>query len=111
MEIAKKEKDDVMVVSFIGRLDAASAVETEDELNNVIEGSKKLIVDLSGLEYISSAGLRVLLVAAKRMRRESGKLCLCALKDSVYEVFEISGFSAIFDLADTEDEAFGILND
>lgn len=111
MEIAKKNNDGVMMLSFCGRLDASSATETENELNKIIDDSPKLIIDLAELEYISSAGLRVLLVAAKRIRRENGKMCLCALKDSVLDVFEISGFSAIFDLADTETEALTLIND
>ena len=110
MEIAKKDKDGVVIVSLIGRLAADSAVETEEELGKAIEENKKLLIDLSGLEYISSAGLRVLLVAAKSIRRDSGKMCLSGLKESVMEVFEISGFAAIFDLAATEDEALVILN-
>ena len=93
MEIAKKEKDGVMIVSLI-----------------VINENQKLLIDLSDLEYISSAGLRALLVTAKRIRKESGKMCLCGLKENVMEVFEISGFSAIFDSAVTEEEALSILN-
>ena len=110
MEIARQDINGVMKVSLSGRLDAGSAVETEEEIGKVVDVNKKLILDLSGLEYISSAGLRVLLVAAKRIRRENGKMCLCELKETVLEVFEISGFSAIFDLADTEKEALDFIN-
>ena len=109
MEIAKKEKDGVVVVSLIGRLDAASAGETETELNSLTGDGAKLLVDLKGLEYISSAGLRVLLVVAKQIRRNNGKMCLCSLTETVSEVFEISGFLAIFDIADSEEAAFGMM--
>lgn len=110
MEIAKQNINGVMTVSLSGRLDAASSMEAEEELGKVIDENKKLILNLSGLEYISSAGLRVLLVSAKRIRREGGKMCLCELKENVLEVFEISGFSAIFDLEDTAKEALGFIN-
>ena len=83
MEIAKKEKDGIIIVSFMGRLDAASAGDTEAELNGLISKGVKLLVDLSKLEYISSAGLRVLLVAAKQIRSNNGKMCLCELNESV----------------------------
>ena len=111
MEIAKQEKDGVMMVSLIGRLDAASAGDTEAELNQLTGEGAKLLVNLEKLEYISSAGLRVLLVAAKQIRRNNGKMCLCNLTDSVSEVFEISGFSAIFDIASSDQESVAILND
>jgi len=111
MEISKHENDGVVMVSLIGRLDAASAGDTEADLKELAVDKSKILVDLSALEYISSAGLRVLLVLAKIMRQHNAKMCLCALRDSVSEVFDISGFSAIFDIAATEQEALDILKD
>lgn len=109
MEIAKKEKDGVVMVALTGRLDAPSAGDTEAELNALVEQETRLLIDLKGLEYISSAGLRVLLVIAKQIRKNNGKMCLCSLTETVSEVFEISGFLAIFDIAETEEEAVGML--
>lgn len=110
MEIAKQEKDGIMKVSLTGRLDANFASEAEEELNRLADENVKLLINLEGLEYISSAGLRVLLVVAKKIRRNNGKMFLCCLSDNVSEVFEISGFAAIFDLAETETEAVRMLN-
>jgi anti-anti-sigma factor len=64
-----------------------------------------LLVDFKALDYISSAGLRVLLATAKRLSSEGGSLRICHLNDTVREVFEISGFSTIFSVFDTEAEA------
>ncbi|MBN1865440.1 MAG: STAS domain-containing protein [Victivallales bacterium] len=109
MEISRQEKDGVIVMAIKGRLDASSATEAEKELNSLCSNDARLLLDLSGLEYISSAGLRVLLVVAKQIRHCGGKLCLCALTDSVMEVFNISGFSSIFNIAPDIDEAVEML--
>jgi anti-anti-sigma factor len=68
-------------------------------------GNDRLLIELSQLEYISSAGLRVLLVVAKRIQQKGGKVVLCALVPNVKEVFEISGFSSIFKIFDTVEDA------
>lgn len=106
MEIVKSENENVVSLSFKGRLDAVSAPDAEKEVNSVLEaGSNQLLINLKELEYISSAGLRVLLVAAKGIRSSNGKIVLCSLSDNVKEVFEISGFSSIFNVADSEEDA------
>lgn len=111
MEIMTEEKDGVQVVSFIGRLDAASSNDADTELKDVVAKSKKVVIDLNRLEYISSAGLRVLLVSAKAIHKESGVICLFGLTDNVREVFDISGFSTIFDIAMSEVDAIKIVKD
>lgn len=110
MEITNQKKDGITNVGISGRLDAASANEVEEKLNELIDGNDKLLIDLEKLEYISSAGLRVLLVVAKKVRKNNGKMCLCSLSENVSEVFQISGFSAIFDIAEFENDALKILN-
>jgi anti-anti-sigma factor len=63
-----------------------------------------LIFDLSGLEYLSSGGLRVILGASKEIRRREGKVALAALKEYVYEIFEVSGFTAMIPIKDTVED-------
>ena len=110
MTIIQKEKNGIMELSISGRLDAVSAVEADKDFNSVIDdGHKNLLVDLTALDYISSAGLRVLLVVAKRIQQSNGKVVLCALSANVKEVFEISGFSSIFGIFPTSDEAIKFL--
>ncbi|OGV54431.1 MAG: hypothetical protein A2017_03910 [Lentisphaerae bacterium GWF2_44_16] len=111
MKIIQNEENGIVNLSISGRLDAVSAVEADREFNSVLDSGKtKLLIDLGELEYISSAGLRVLLVVAKRIQQKGGKVVLCKLAENVKEVFEISGFSSIFKIFTVTDEAKTFLN-
>jgi anti-sigma B factor antagonist len=99
MEITSNQHGEVTVVGLAGRFDAQSAGEAEAAFNQALEeGSHNLVVDMSGVEYISSAGLRVLLSTAKKLSASGGKLVLAGLKPYVQEVFEVAGFTAIFQI-------------
>ncbi len=101
MNIETKTANDVSILILAGRLDAASAPEAELAIDKVISsGARYLALQLAGLEYISSAGLRVLLAAAKKMSKLDGGIALCALQPGVREVFEISGLLSIFPIAE-----------
>lgn len=105
MEINKREESGVLIIKIDGRVDAANAPVAEGEINKALEGDRnRLLFDLSGLEYLSSGGLRVILGAAKEIRRREGKVALAALKEYVYEIFEISGFTAMIPIKDTVEE-------
>ena len=103
MHIDQKESNGVPVVTLVGRLDAVTAPQLEAALEKVASGH--LVLNLNTLEYISSAGLRVILAAAKRQRGGGGDLHIAALQESVAKVFEISGFNTIFNIYDSEDAA------
>jgi anti-anti-sigma factor len=106
MNIIQEDKDGIMELIISGRLDAVSAVEADKNFSSILnEGYNILLINLSNLDYISSAGLRVLLVVAKRIQQSKGKVVLCALSANVIEVFEISGFSSIFKIFPTSEEA------
>lgn len=83
-----------LTLTLSGRLDTNSSPALEAELKQSVSGVKELIFDFSGVEYISSAGLRVLLAAQKVMNRQ-GSMKLIGVNDDVMEVFEITGFSDI----------------
>ena len=105
MEIQKKTENGVIIIKIDGRLDAATAPVAEGEINQALEGDQnRLLFDLSDLEYLSSGGLRVILGAAKEIRRREGKVALAALKEYVYEIFEVSGFNAMIPIKDTLEE-------
>lgn len=111
MKITQNEINGIINIEISGRLDAVSAVEADKEFNTILEANKsKLLIDLKGLEYISSAGLRVLLVVAKRIQQKGGKVTLCSLVENVKEVFEISGFSSIFKIFTSTEEGTKFLN-
>lgn len=95
MEIVAEKMNDVSVFKLQGRLDSNTAPEFEEKIFNTIKtGALKMVVDFGNLDYISSAGLRVILKATKELKRSEGKFVLCAMKDYVKEVFEISGFDS-----------------
>ena len=91
MEINKNLNGDALELKVIGRLDTTTAPALEAEIKNSIEGLKSLVFNLEGLEYISSAGLRVLLSAQKSMNKQ-GTMKLVNVNEVVMEVFEITGF-------------------
>ncbi|MBF0475795.1 MAG: STAS domain-containing protein [Deltaproteobacteria bacterium] len=106
MELSIKEQGDVQVVLLGGRFDAQAAGMVEEKLNGVLDaGHKKLLVDLGGTNYISSAGLRVLLATTKKIKKVNGRIVLSSLTQYVKEVFEIAGFTSIFDIYGDLDEA------
>jgi stage II sporulation protein AA (anti-sigma F factor antagonist) len=106
MEIVITRENDVSVCSIRGRLDAVSAPELEKQLDQWFEqAGNKLIFDLAELEYVSSAGLRIFLTAAKRMKTCNGKLGMACLRKGVRDVFAISGFIALIPAFDTLEAA------
>jgi anti-sigma B factor antagonist len=106
MEMTERRTADIVTLSLSGKLDTTVAKTFEERmLAHIKAGDGRFIIDLAQLEYISSAGLRVFLLAAKRLDRENGKIVLCALKDPVREVFDIAGFSSLFPVYGSHDEA------
>lgn len=91
MEITRNLSGDSLELMVSGRLDTTTAPALEAEIKNSIEGLKSLVFDFAGLEYISSAGLRVLLSAQKSMNKQ-GTMKLVNVNEVVMEVFEITGF-------------------
>ncbi len=101
---------DVHVVVMVPRLDALTAKDVETELTELVaEGNEKLLCDMSQTTYISSTGLRVLLLVAKALQQKGGKLALCDMGSSVREIFEISGLIAIFKVVESRTEALAWL--
>jgi anti-sigma B factor antagonist len=97
LQIAEERHGETLVLRPSGRLDRTTSPELERVLLGQIEGGAvRLLIDLAGIDYVSSAGLRVLLVAGKRTKAAQGALALCGLKPAIREVFEISGFASLF---------------
>ena len=91
MTIEKKLNGEVATLVVAGRLDTQTAPELEKEVDSVVSGVKELTFDMTGLEYVSSAGLRVILKAQKIMNAQ-GSMKLTGVNDSIMEVFDITGF-------------------
>jgi anti-anti-sigma factor len=106
MEISTKKENNAVVVSVKGRMDAVTSPEFEKNLSALIAtGETTFLINLSQLEYISSAGLRSILTIAKQLKAKDGKIFFAALQGAVKDVFQISGFGTIFKIFETEEEA------
>lgn len=92
MTIEKMSNNNELTVSLEGRLDTVTASSLEEELKASLEGIKNLVLDFQALEYISSAGLRVLLMAQKTMNKQ-GSMVIRNVNETIAEVFEITGFA------------------
>jgi anti-anti-sigma factor len=106
MEIRELKRGAVRVVAPVGRIDSSTSGELERALlRGLGDGEADILVDLLGVEYISSAGLGVLLKTANAVRAKRGRLVLCSLGQSVREVFEIAGFNAVFAIEVSQEHA------
>ncbi len=106
MQISIKTTNEVKVLAFEGRLDTQTPPDAQQQLIRLIEeGETKILVNLEKVDYISSAGLRVLLVIAKQLKTTDGELRICSLNEVVKEVFDISGFDMILPISASELEA------
>ncbi len=106
MEIVTEKSEKAVVVSLKGRMDAVTAPELEKKINSFIkDGENCFVINFESLDYISSAGLRVVLVVAKKLKPVNGQILISNLKGVVKEVFDISGFTSILQIYETENEA------
>jgi anti-anti-sigma factor len=105
MEISTRTSNDTHIVAIAGSMDSITSPEAQKALDVVLAVASKVALDFTKLDYISSAGLRVLLGAAKTLLASGGSLGIFGLNPSVREVFEISGFSTILAVYPSEAEA------
>src|SRR5690606_561953 len=106
MKLTMDKMDGMLIACPQGVVNSANAEQFEAELMaQVDKGERRVVLDLGRLDYISSAGLRVVLLVAKQLRQVQGELVLCELKPHVREVFEISGFLTIFPVAASREAA------
>ena len=106
MKIETRESQGIQIVAFEGNLDTNSSPEAEAKINELLDaGKQKLLVNFEQLNFISSAGLRVLLATVKKLNASGGDLRVCSLNETVQAVFDISGFVTILNVKNTEEEA------
>ncbi|MDP2301464.1 MAG: STAS domain-containing protein [Ignavibacteria bacterium] len=111
MDVTIEKHNSYNNIILKGRLDTITSIPFEKQILALIEnGEINFLIDCEQLNYISSAGLRVLLLASKKVTPNGGKVVLSALQDHIREVFEISGFTAIFKIFGSHDEAVTFLN-
>lgn len=106
MEFKSEKLGDYVILSVFGRMDALTAGEFEKQCCQLLEqGDPKIVADMGGVDYISSAGLRSILSAAKKLRGSAGEIRFCSLSGMVNDVFTVSGFAAMFKIFDSAADA------
>ncbi|UNC92585.1 STAS domain-containing protein [Candidatus Contubernalis alkaliaceticus] len=111
MKIHESKNGALIILTLEGRLDASTSVILEKKFMEILnKGETCFIFDFNQLDYISSAGLRILLMAAKKTKAVGGKIVLSCLKEHVIEVFDIAGFTAIFPICSNQDDAVKSFN-
>ena len=106
MDIETKNHGGKTVLSITGRIDTSTATELEQALNKEIGlGKRQILLDFSRVSYISSSGLRVLLVTAKKLKNPADKFGLCSLSPDVLKILRLAGFTSIFTIYSSEGEA------
>ena len=106
MKITEIKKGSALVLNIEGRLDTTNYGILESKLNDIYDHKPvNIIMDCKGLDYVSSSGLRVLLMFLKKAKASKVSFALCNLQDSIKEIFDISGFTSIFEIYDNQEEA------
>jgi len=106
MDITEERRGGTVLLTVNGRLDSITSVALEKKLQMLVNGDvKHFVLNFSALNYISSAGLRVLLMVAKELKPTGGMLALCGLPDHIRKVFDLAGFSPLFLIHDSEEAA------
>ena len=109
MEIIEQKTDQCVIIGITGRLDTTNYSILEKKLMELIDNRQdKILVDCSKMDYVSSSGLRILLMALKKITMQKGKFVLCGLQENIHEIFEISGFTSIFEIHSSPDEALKV---
>ncbi|MCB1181605.1 MAG: STAS domain-containing protein [Chlamydiia bacterium] len=107
METEVEEKGDIVVFRVKGRLDAASSPQLEKQINSIIDtGHFKVLLNFENVDYLSSAGMRLMLSVSKRLSKLEGKMVACNLNDEVMEVIRMAGFNQVLELYQNENESY-----
>jgi anti-sigma B factor antagonist len=96
MEFKETKQGDIMIINVSGRLDSNTSNTLQDRVLQIIDsGERNIVLDFSSLDYISSAGLRVVLLASKKLKVAQGRIALCSMKDYIKEAFDISRLTTL----------------
>jgi anti-sigma B factor antagonist/stage II sporulation protein AA (anti-sigma F factor antagonist) len=105
VDLKEEKKGDVLILRFKGRLDAISTSSAEKKVFECINhGQNKLLLNFAEVDYLSSAGMRMLLSTTKKLKTLSGKLVVCSVTTNVMDVLKMSGFDHVLDLSKSEED-------
>ena len=106
MELIEKNTEKCLIIGINGRLDTINYSILEKRLMELLDqNTNRILINCSQMDYVSSSGLRILLMALKRITMVKGKFVLCSLQENIREIFEISGFTSIFEIYPNEEDA------
>jgi anti-anti-sigma factor len=109
MEVTEGRAGNATTLRIVGRVDSSVSKVLEQKVQDVVSRDEHVVVDLGGMNYVSSAGLRSFIVLAKHARAKNKTIALTAMRDEVVEIFEISGLLELFSVYDTLDAAVAAL--
>jgi anti-anti-sigma factor len=109
MNLNEIKNDKVVIIEIEGRLDTTNYNQLEKKLlENIESNNKNLLIDCTKMDYVSSSGLRIFLMALKKITSLNGKFVLCGLQENIAEIFEISGFTSIFQIFENQEMALKV---
>ena len=109
MELAQEKVGSVKIIIIKGKIDSQTD-SFSDDMDKAIEGETNILVDCTNMDYINSAGLRVFLTSLKKVAGVKGKFSICNLNDGISEIFNIAGFSSIFQIFYSREDALSEMN-
>lgn len=109
IRVTIEEKGNIVILRLDGRLDATSTPVLEGKIKPVLEKQARVLMDFSDVDYLSSAGMRLLLSAAKKMKAKNGRLVFCGIDEEVMEIIKMAGFDKILEIFSSEQEALAAL--
>jgi len=111
MNLKEVKIENATIIEIDGRLDTTNFGQLEKKIMQHIEaGDIRILVDCSKMDYVSSSGLRIFLMALKKITALNGKFLLCGLQENIREIFEISGFTSIFNIFENQQQALATLD-
>ncbi|GEO82303.1 STAS domain-containing protein [Pararhodospirillum oryzae] len=106
MKVTATQEGSVTIVAIEGKIDTDTCDDVEAALlAHINKGAKRLVIDLADVTYVSSAGLRAVLIVGKKIKSLQGKMAFCTLRPVIWDVFEASGFTSILTVCETRDGA------
>ncbi len=111
MEITKEVKERYIIAIPSGKIDATNSDEFANSLLELLKEKENIIVNFKDIDYISSAGLRSVLIVAKQTQAKNGKFILCEMKDHIFDIFKITGFTQMLTVVKTISEAIKLVEE
>jgi anti-sigma B factor antagonist len=105
MDVTIISKNDIVIITISGSVDSKTAADLQSQIMGEVSDAKKVIMDLNAVDYLSSAGLRILLMVYRQLKANNGKVVLAGVSEEIRDVMAMTGFINFFVIADTTEEA------